>query len=274
MFIYGAGLAAAKTAGTRLRVDIGQHAARPDRPFLLERLGLPAEYVDVGWQPEPSRAGRLMGGTPKVPRGCTFRESGFRYDEQVLGQPVGGCLFGYFQSWRYLAPVATELRARLRGLERERSGLLEEPAAMLADPRAVALHVRRGDYMHHDARGYHGVAGLRFYRDALDTLHRMGFDGPVYLFSDDVPAALSELSGLAGLRPLTEQPLEALDELLLMSGAPALVTANSSFSWWAGWLGDRADRPVISPRPWFDDPAVDARDLLPTHWLTLDRREL
>jgi hypothetical protein len=86
--------------------------------------------------------------------------------------------------------------------------------------------------------------------------------------------AVRELDGLGEVHPVSCPSLDALDEMLLMSRAPALVTANSSFSWWAAWLGDRPGRPVVAPRPWFDDPSIDARDLLPPHWLTLDRRDL
>ncbi len=278
LFIYGAGLAAAEHAGVRLRVDIGQHAAREDRPPLLEGLGLPAEYVDLGLRETSSslrrRLARRWPPGEDVPLGCTYRESGFGYDPGVLRQEPGSCLFGYFQSWRYLEPVADRLRCHLGDLVEMRRERLEAYFAPLDDPSAVVLHVRRGDYLHVGAEGYHGLAGYRFYRDALATLRRMGFDGPVHLFSDDVATARRELGGLGEIRSVDSPSLDALDEMLLMSRAPALVTANSSFSWWAAWLGDRADRPVVAPRPWFDEPSIDARDLLPPHWLTLDRRDV
>lgn len=277
LFIYGAGLAAAERTGARLRVDIGQHAARADRPPLLEALGLPAEYVDLGLRPTPSVLRRRLAPwwvpAQDVPLGCTYREPGFVHDPEVMNQERGGCLFGYFQSWRYLVPVEDRLRSHLTAVAEKRRERLRPHLAPLEDMSAIVMHVRRGDYLHAEAKGYHGVAGHRFYRDALGTLRRMGFDGPVHLFSDDVAAAQRELDGLGEIRPVSCSLLDALDEMLLMSRAPAIVTANSSFSWWAAWLGDRPDRPVVAPRPWFDDPSIDARDLLPPHWLTLDRRE-
>lgn len=277
LFIYGAGLAAAEAAGTTLRVDIGQHAVRSDRPPLLEALGLPADYVDLGARTTTSRVRRgLSRWVPladDVPLGCTYREPSFVYDPGALRQGAGGCLFGYFQSWRYLEPVADRLRGHLSDVAAARRDRLEKHASVFEDPSAVVLHVRRGDYLHPGAQGYHGLAGARFYRDALSVLRGMGFDGPVLLFSDDLAAAERELDGLGDLRPQRHPGLDAVDEMLLMSRAPAFVTANSSFSWWAAWLGDRPGRPVVSPRPWFDDAANDARDLLPHHWLTLDRRD-
>jgi hypothetical protein len=277
LFIYGAGLAAAAAAGVRLRVDVGQHAERPDRPPLLESLGLPAQYVDLGRQEPPStfgqRVARRIAAPGGAPWGCTHRERGYLFDPSVLEARPGDCLFGYFQSWRYLQPVEDGLRAHLFRLDAARIDP-GGPAQRISHPRAVVMHVRRGDYLHEGAQGYHGLTSRRFYVEAVAHLRTMGFDGPAFLFSDDVPAALRELAEIPGLEPLVAEPTDALDEMLLMSRAPALVTANSSFSWWAGWLGDRPGRPVIAPRPWFDDPSIDARDLLPPHWLTLDRRDL
>lgn len=277
LFIYGAGLAAAESAGVTLRVDVGQHAARTDRPALLESLGLPAEYVDLGLRTTRSalrrRLSRWAPPGEDVPLGCIYREAGFPFHPAALRQEPGACLFGYFQSWRYLEPVQGRLRAHLNALVEARRARLHEHFEALREPSSVVLHVRRGDYLYAEAQGYHGVAGTRFYRDALSTLRRMGFDGPVFLFSDDIVAARRELDGLGEIRSLSRSPLDALDEMLLMSRASSLVTANSSFSWWSAWLGDRPDRPVIAPRPWFDDTSIDARDLLPSHWLTLDRRD-
>jgi hypothetical protein len=62
--------------------------------------------------------------------------------------------------------------------------------------------------------------------------------------------------------------------MVAMSRAHALVMGNSTFSWWAGWLGDRPDRPVFAPRPWVAAQDGVERDLLPPHWLTLDARDL
>jgi hypothetical protein len=209
----------------------------------------------------------------QVPRACTFRESSFRYDQRVLEQGPGACLFGYFQSWRYLAEVAGHLRGHFARLEQERKSVLTAALARMTAPGTIALHVRRGDYLAPGASVYHGLAGLRYYQEAVAVLRRLGHDGPLLVFSDDLDAAVEELEPLGGIEPFEER-LDTVDELLVMARASALVTANSSFSWWAGWIGERPGRPVIAPRPWFDGLQSDSRDLLPPSWLTLERRDL
>jgi hypothetical protein len=49
--------------------------------------------------------------------------------------------------------------------------------------------------------------------------------------------------------------------------------SNSSYSWWAAWLGSERGnmRHIIAPRPWFEHASIE-KDLLLPSWLTLDRR--
>lgn len=273
LFIYAAGAAAANAAGLRLRVDSQHHSSDPSRPFLLERLGFQALYVNAEHQGGAiGRRFRRRCSAP--PEGCTYREPSFRYDSRVVHQRDGACLYGYFQSWRYVEHASPSMRSTFDTLRaRMRRNVDREFYSALTAPSAIGLHVRRGDYL--AALDTHGIVHASYYENAVRILRRMGFTGSVYLFSDDVDAAMKELGHLPGIQPAETSGLQATDEMLLMSECSALVTANSSFSWWAGMLGQSLARPVITPRPWFA-ASVDTRDLLPPHWLTLggdDRRE-
>lgn len=96
-------------------------------------------------------------------------------------------------------------------------------------------------------------------------------DAPVVVFSDDPKAAETELAELEGIREFVCPPSEScvLEILQLMSGGHGIVIANSSFSWWSTWLGDKFGRPVVAPRPWSAGAAVNTDDLLPPHLVTL-----
>ena len=55
--------------------------------------------------------------------------------------------------------------------------------------------------------------------------------------------------------PDTDDPLEDFHRL---SRCAHHVIANSSFSWWAAWLGQTETSIVYAPAPWFaNDPTAD-----------------
>ena len=50
----------------------------------------------------------------------------------------------------------------------------------------------------------------------------------------------------------------------LMSMCSDFIIANSSFSWWAAWLGNRGK--VIAPKKWFPDDKHNTKDLYCKGW--------
>lgn len=104
----------------------------------------------------------------------------------------------------------------------------------------VAVHVRRGDFSSPQGnellRGGHNYRiDLEWYKSAIATLrHELGHPVPVELFTDgtsDEVAPLLELEHVS-LRVADT----AIEDLLLMSGAGALIASGSSFSIWASYL--------------------------------------
>ena len=52
----------------------------------------------------------------------------------------------------------------------------------------------------------------------------------------------------------------------------SIVISNSTFSWWAAWIGSQLHEcNVIAPRPWFATPTAADVNLLPVEWTVLDR---
>ena len=89
-----------------------------------------------------------------------------------------------------------------------------------------------------------------------------------FVFSDDVawaeghlrfPGPTRFVRETAGLRP-------AIDQRLLAS-CLHFVIANSTFSWWAAWLGLAPDKMVVVPRKWFAG-AEPPTGMIPATWMT------
>jgi hypothetical protein len=288
LFMYAAGLAQARRLGVPCYVNLAFYERkRPRRNFdKTWELGIFASDLIVPdgeqfhrriFRAMPTVSAATMWhnkAAPVLPFGGprVFMEASFRYDERIQHIVPGTTILGMFQSWRYFERIADEIRERVSTPSRPSDWFTAMARQLKPGYGAIALNVRRGDYVEPKQRRLLGLATRAYYERSLRHLRRLGLDGPVYVASDSLDAVLEEFAGMGDLVPLSPPggtpPLEVM---LLLARADGLVAANSSFSWWAGFLGNRPDHVVIAPRPWFARSDLDTRDLLPESWLTLDR---
>lgn len=138
---------------------------------------------------------------------------------------------------------------------------------------AVALHIRRGDYL--DNPFYVNLWETDYYQKAIALTERelSSYDGHGFL---DLPHYIvfcrdnqgwesdkadrqwcrDSLTPLLGDRwELAPKENTESDDLNLMAGCTkGIVMANSSFSWWAAFLG-RHEK-IICPKQWHTDEAI------------------
>jgi hypothetical protein len=180
-------------------------------------------------------------------------------------------LLGYFQSRHYFEASADQVRAEVRRLL---EGMLTDRGTTLAatlrdDPHSVAVHVRRGDYLQ-AANARHGVLGAAYYDAALAHAEALGHANRVW-FSDDLDWVREHLARDGDRLCPADAILRDGGEIALMAACSTRIIANSSFSWWGGWLGSASTprHPVIAPVAWFADGHSDASELVPESWVRL-----
>ena len=201
-----------------------------------------------------------------------FMEQSFAYDSRVRDLQPGTTALGIFQSWRYFHDFGDEIRERMSRLAKPSDWYLKMCEKIRPGTGNIGLHVRRGDYTLPEQQKLLGLATRVYYEKSLRYLQRMGLDGPVYLATDSPETVRDEFAGMGEFFLIDPPPgAHPFEVVLLLSRVDGLVIANSSFSWWAGFLGERPGRAVIAPRPWFTQTDFNTRDLLPPEWLTLDR---
>jgi hypothetical protein len=134
----------------------------------------------------------------------------------------------------------------------------EKYAALLKDVEdTVIIHIRRGNYL--GLPNIHGILTEDYYRRAVALLH----PAKIVVFSDD----LAWCRGLDFLQNATfvDEP-DASTALYVMSQFEKYILSNSTFSWWAAWLGCPA-KTVIAPDRWFGpDGPQDFQDIYEPSW--------
>ena len=280
MFQYAAGRALADRLGAELLLDTRafDHAlafqAYTRRAYALSPFKLRATLaapVDLkNWPVWVVEIGMRLRFVRPLFRPWHF-ESLITYDPSVraLHEPV--CLVGYWQSERYFIDIADRIRADFT-LRQPLAGANARLLELARSDRSVGLHVRRGDFISLiDAAQVHGLCSVDYYRRAISLVRNRCPGCRFLVFSDDPEWARAALPldpsavFVTGNDPSPEQ------DLALMSACKHHIIANSSFSWWAGWLGYSPDQIVIAPSPWYASPKLDARDLAVPRWQYISR---
>ncbi|WP_035611033.1 alpha-1,2-fucosyltransferase [Haloferula sp. BvORR071] len=171
------------------------------------------------------------------------------FDPRYLEAPADCLLFGYFQSPLYFRGIEPLLREELRmdGLSWEADTLRIRDRIRFNN--TVAVHIRRTDYV---GNAPFEVCDLAYYRAAMSRLRERMEGARFFLFSDDPAWCAQHLAAddveVCALPHGVQDPLH---DLHLMSEASHHIIANSSYSWWAAWLGKKTGQQVLMPSVWY-----------------------
>jgi len=177
---------------------------------------------------------------------------------------------GLLQSYRYFEAAHARVQREL-ATTALLNGLPADVRALASSPTTCAVHIRRGDYLAHSAM--HLPTIWNYYVSAMALARAENPQVHFAVFSDDPDWCQAQFAALdAGksshgytIVAHAYPGLNALAEFALLSSAPTMIIANSTFSWWAAWLGATPKR-VFAPQRWIsgDNPFID--DLIPPTW--------
>jgi len=238
LFQYAAALAYAKRNGARLLLDL-RYYERPgaEREFVLGRLQIPIRRAAV------------------LPTALSFRRAhrevlGER-DSFILGANGSALLRGYWEDSVYFGDVIPALRQRFQPRDptvTRRAGALVERARNGGSGPVVGVHLRRGDRVPGGkASAPFSTLSADYYREAAS---RFPEHTNFLVFSDspgDVTWCRTHL-GLGDSRQVSfGDGLDPVVDLFALAGCDHVILSAGTFSWWAGWLGERRGRRVIVP---------------------------
>jgi hypothetical protein len=272
LFQYAVGRALSLARKTELELDLSWYeepqAGATPRQYELGHLGTLQRFSSPFTRWKFERAGQGLPSRFFLRSYARVQQSGRRFDPRILGvRKKHVYLDGYWQCERYFSEARSALLEEF-SVRAAPEGKNAELLAEIAGCNAVALHVRRGDYVNSAAaQQLHGTCSLGYYRAAVSRVLEHTENPRFFVFSDDPDWVSCNLAVAAGLKYVTHNPPSAgHEDLRLMAACKHFITANSSFSWWGAWLGRNPSKLVLAPRRWFADPEADEGDIVPASW--------
>jgi hypothetical protein len=275
LFQYAAACGVAHSAGAVAALDITEYAdGSKTHAHALDRFGLDIPVVTgTSFDPQfanaiiPAQDGLARLGLQGDIRLPVYREDTYEFEPALKSwQGSSAYLYGFWQSWKYFDDIAPTIRGRLK--IPPRNSELAHRMEKTGD--AVAVHVRRGDYLTGQRLAMFGVCEPSYYAAAMALMRSRLAKSRFYVFSDDPLWCHAHLAD-ADVTIVSVDGGDAADDLAAMAHCRHRIIANSSLSWWGAWLGDGDGAITVAPMPWYSQ-SPRARDLIPDHWLRLDRR--
>lgn len=196
-------------------------------------------------------------------------EPTFGYWDGIKNSNKSLYLSGYWQSEKYFKEFENTLRKDFSfqiPLDNENS----EIASRIGVSQAVAIHVRRGDYLT-DVRTSKimSVCNVEYYHKAIKYITELVENPEFYIFSDDIEWTQNNLKIPFPAYYITNNyGAKCYVDMQLMSLCKHQIIANSTFSWWAAWLNANKNKKVVAPNSWFRK-SLNTRDLIPINWIRL-----
>ena len=233
--------------------------SRVDRPFMLERLlNTCPHFKGAGWVTRKSYFSTLRMRLAKVRfiKGMVYwyQESNtvtepheYSFSAKIPKYRNKTVFVGYYQHWKYVESswesVGPEILAALN------------PKVVLdySLNDYLVVHVRRGDFTLQSEEL--GTLKSPYYEKAiqvvLTTLNLPRIS--IFVVTDDPDEAMKIFQGIRDVKIIGPTELDEWGCLSLMSGAKAVITANSTLSWWGGYLSFKNGGIMVIPNPWFAD---------------------
>lgn len=216
------------------------------RPFLLDKFNIDKTYTYTN-------------------RPVSFFQ---RYIKKITQKITGA--YEYYQSEKYFRGVKNEIY-RQYTLQDPLSQAAQDIASHITTAQtSVSIHIRRGDYVQDQkTHAYHGVCGLEYYKQAIDHIQKHT-NSPItfFIYSDDITWVRHNLAVTDAVY-VSNPSIADYEELILMSMCQHNIIANSTFSWWAAYLNQHAEKIVIAPKQWTAKKSSSELDILPPTWIQL-----
>ena len=173
---------------------------------------------------------------------------------------------GNFESEKYFSEIKESLIQEIT----PKTSILKhnwELINLIRETNSVCVSIRRGDYISDNFSGLLNICTETYYKKALDYMKRLVPNPTIFFFSDDIEWVKENVSvDLPCYYERGDDPV--WEKLRLMYSCKHFIISNSTFSWWAQYLGRYPGKVVIAPNRWYNSDFIS--DLYMKEWHLID----
>lgn len=192
------------------------------------------------------------------------------YDARVVESPIARRVYveGYWQRAEHAEAIADVLRDDLT-FSWEPGGALRRLGLGLHESPSVCVHVRRFSTSPTSSHGEARELPLRYYEEAMDRVRRDVPDAVFHVFTEtpNCPLVANLITcgcRLAGDGGSSGSPIA---DFWLMTQCRHFIVANSTYSWWAAWLGKSPSALAVAPAA--SRGIMNLDFTVPSAWITI-----
>lgn len=193
----------------------------------------------------------------------------YRFDPSLLKPWFGiRILFGGWHDSRYFHPSEEAVRNAYEfpHLDEENRKVIR----LIEESQSVSIHVRRGDYLNGKNNELFGnIATANYYKNAINwvvnSVTPQAITPKFFIFSDDIAWCKEHFNVGDVVFVNVNSGKDSWKDMVLMSKCRINIIANSTFSWWAGWLNRHPDKVVLCPTKFINTDAA-GQTIYPPTW--------
>lgn len=197
------------------------------------------------------------------------------FDEAVITKiGADACIVGRWQSELYFLQHKATIKEIFNPSVLEPNKYTKSFLSNLQDKVTVGIQVRRGDYITHPIYSTQlGALNFEYYESAI-TLIKSKLPLQVLHFvvvSDDIEYCKEVFADVENIHFVEQEKSKSgfVSDFWLLSQCEHNIISNSTFAWWAAWIGENENSIVIAPKNWAITKRFSPPFIIPERWIAV-----
>lgn len=183
----------------------------------------------------------------KNPEGFYRQEYHSSFEPKVfdLDRNKDWYLDGLWQNLRYLDGYEEKVRKAFTFHNEELYTAQDrEWKEQIEKSNSVGIHIRRGDFVN----SKFDICSEEYFRKAIKILNEQKEKLTLFFFSDDPDFVEEQFADLSNKVLIRHSAENSILDMEMLSLCKHKILSNSTFAFWAGWIGKKEKEIVIAPK--------------------------